>query len=303
MSKPVLVVVTGPTASGKTRLSIELATHFSCPILSMDSRQIFKELSIGTAVPEPEELQQAKHFFIQSHSIAEDYSAGNYEEEAIELLNELFETHKVVIAVGGSTLYMKALLDGFDDFPSITEEAKEQVSDWFEEGGLDLWIEKLKDLDSEYFEIVDRENPRRVQRALEVCVTSGKPYSSFRSEKSKERLFQPIVFAPEMDREKLYYRINRRVDQMIEHGLIDEAKSVASFRHKKSMQTVGYRELFRYFDGEYDLDMAISEIKKNTRRYAKRQITWLRGDERVNWVDFEKRKQIIEHIEEILDHR
>jgi tRNA dimethylallyltransferase len=303
MSKPVLVVVSGPTASGKTRLSIELATRFSCPILSMDSRQIFKELSIGTAVPEPEELQQAKHFFIHSHSIAEDYSAGNYEEEAIELLKELFETHKVVIAVGGSTLYMKALLDGFDDFPRVSEEAKETVQTWFSEGGLNLWLEKLKGLDPEYFNIVDRENPRRIQRALEVCVTSGKPYSSFRSEKSKERPFQSIVFAPEMDRKKLYDRINRRVDQMIERGLINEAKSAESFRHKKSMQTVGYRELFRYFDGEYDLEMAISEIKKNTRRYAKRQITWLRGDHRVNWVNFEKREQIIERIEEALDYR
>jgi tRNA dimethylallyltransferase len=303
MSKPVLVVVSGPTASGKTSLSIELAAHFSCPILSMDSRQIFKELSIGTAVPEPEELQQAKHFFIHSHSIADDYSAGNYEEEAVELLNELFEVHKVVIAVGGSTLYMKALLDGFDDFPTVSEEAKEQVSDWFEEGGLNLWLEKLKDLDPEYFDIVDRENPRRIQRALEVCVTSGKSYSSFRSEKSKERPFQSIVFAPEMDRENLYSRINLRVDQMMNRGLIDEARRVESFRHKKSLQTVGYRELFRYFDGEYDLDRAISEIKKNTRRYAKRQITWLRGDDRVNWVDFEKSERIIESIEKILDRQ
>jgi len=303
MSKPLLVVIAGPTASGKTNLSIEMAERFGCPILSLDSRQIFRELSIGTAVPTPEEQARAKHYFIHSHSIHDEYSAGKYEVEALAVLSEIYKKHRIAIAVGGSTLYMKAILDGFDEFPDIRPSAAQTVQEWHHKGGLSFWLEKLKILDPEYYEIVDRENPRRVQRALEVCVSSGKSYSSFRTTEPKERDFRAIVFAPELNREVLYRRINQRVDHMIADGLIDEAKEVFDYRDKKSLQTVGYRELFRYFDGEMDLETAISEIKKNTRRYAKRQLTWLRGDERVVWVDFKNKEQIIERIEEILDHQ
>lgn len=285
--KPVLINVVGPTAIGKTKLAIKLAKHFNTEILSADSRQFYKELSIGTAAPTPEELTAAPHHFIQNRSITQDYSVGAYEKEALEKLKNLFEHHNVVIAVGGSGLYIDALNKGLNSFPKVDPKVKEEIATKFAEHGIVYLQNQLKEIDPEYYKRVDLNNHTRLLRALEVSKTSGKPYSSFLKVEKESRCFKSIYLGLMADREVLYNRINLRVDNMIADGLLEEVKSVVAYRNHNALQTVGYKELFQYLDGELSLEEAIQEIKKNSRRYAKRQITWFKRNQETIWGDFE----------------
>lgn len=299
-----LITIIGPTAIGKTSLSIALAQHFGCDILSCDSRQFFKEMRIGTAVPNEEELKSATHHFIQNKSIFDSYSVGDFEEEAIAKLDELFAENNVQIMVGGSGLYVDAVLKGFDDFPNIDESVRKQINADFEEFGIDYLQQKLKELDLDYFEKLTAENPQtlqnpqRMKRFVEVCLGTGKPYSSFIGQKKNNRQFTPIVIGLEAERDIMYDRINKRVDMMINEGLLAEAEQLYPNKHLNALQTVGYRELFDYFDGKITLEFAIEEIKKNTRRFAKRQITWFKRTENTKWFDYKTPQQeIINHLQ------
>ncbi len=285
--KKTLISVVGATAIGKTKLAIALAQHFKTEILAADSRQFYKEMSIGTAVPSEEELQSIPHHFIQHKSIHEPYSVGAFEKDALHLLAKLFEDKSVVILVGGSGLYIDAVTKGLDDFPKIDPEIRKRLDAQLREHGMLKLQERLSKLDPNYYEQVDLDNPHRLIRALEVCLGSGKPYSSFINKEKPKRPFQLVTIGISANREIIYERINRRVDMMIANGLLDEAKSVYEFKALNALQTVGYKELFKYFDGEWELDFAISEIKKNTRRFAKRQLTWFKKNENTIWVDFE----------------
>lgn len=296
-----LITVVGPTAIGKTSLSIQLAQHFNTEIISCDSRQFYKEMEIGTAVPEPHELSAAPHHFIQNRSIFEDYNVGDYEKDALHSLNALFQRHDVVIMVGGSGLYVDAVLKGFDDFPKIDPKIRTNLTEELETKGLLYLQEKLKVLDPETYNSIALDNPQRVTRALEVCIGSGKPYSSFKNKAKKKREFNSIKVGLNGDREKIYERINLRVDLMVKAGLLEEAKKLYEHRKLNALQTVGYRELFSYFDGDITLEFAIEEIKKNTRRFAKRQLTWFRRDPDTIWFDFQSDiNQLIKTIEEKL---
>ncbi len=281
-----LITVVGPTAIGKTALSIKLANHFQCEIVSCDSRQFYREMSIGTAVPDESELVAAKHHFIHNKSIFDSYSVGDFEKDAIETLDTLYKTNDFAILVGGSGLYVDAVLKGFDDFPEVDSDIRETLQQQFQENGITYLQNELQRLDPDYYEAVDKGNPQRMMRALEVSLSSGKPYSSFLNNKKNIRNFIPIIVGLDADRELMYDRINRRVDIMIENGLIEEAQSLYPHRELNALQTVGYRELFTYFSGETDLETAISEIKKNTRRFAKRQMTWFKRLPNVRWFDF-----------------
>ncbi|PZR02198.1 MAG: tRNA (adenosine(37)-N6)-dimethylallyltransferase MiaA [Flavobacterium psychrophilum] len=301
LQKKHLITVIGPTAIGKTALAIELAKHFKCEIISADSRQFFKEMAIGTAVPSKDELAAAKHHFIQNISIFDDYTVGDFEREAIAKLDELYKTNDYVVLVGGSGLYIDAVLKGFDDFPDIDISVRENLIAEYEKHGITYLQKKLKEVDPVHYEKVALENPQRLMRALEVSIGSGKPYSSFLNIKKNSRNFKPIIIGLEADRELMYDRINQRVDIMVENGLIDEAKELFPNKKLNALQTVGYRELFSYFDGEFTLDFAIEEIKKNTRRFAKRQMTWFRRTENVKWFDFTTPTQeIITFVENTL---
>ncbi len=291
-----LITIIGPTAIGKTSLSIDIANHFACDILSCDSRQFYKELLIGTAPPSAEEQTQVKHHFIHDRSIFDDYTVGDYENDAIALLDSLYQDNDKAILIGGSGLYVDAVLKGFDEFPEIDPKIRIHLQQELEEKGLEFIQEKLIELDIEYSKIVDIKNPQRVIRALEVCIGTGKTFTEFRVREVKERNFSPIKIGLNIDREKLYERINLRVDLMMDAGLLDEAEKMYPHKHINSLQTVGYRELFRYFDGEFTLDFAISEIKKNTRRFAKRQLTWFRKDKEIKWFDPSNENEIIEYI-------
>ena len=291
-----LITIIGPTAIGKTSLSIDIANHFGCDILSCDSRQFYKELLIGTAPPSPEEQAQAKHYFIHDRSIFDDYTVGDYENDAISLLDELYQENDKAILIGGSGLYVDAVLKGFDEFPEIDSQIRIQLQQELEEKGLEFLQDKLKELDVEYSKIVDIQNPQRVIRALEVCIGTGKTFTEFRVRKVKERNFVPIKIGLNIDRDKLYERINLRVDLMMEAGLLAEAKKMYPHKEINSLQTVGYRELFRYFDGEFTLEFAVSEIKKNTRRFAKRQLTWFRKDKDIKWFDPKEKDEILKYI-------
>jgi len=292
-----LITVVGPTAIGKTSLSIELAKHFKTEIISCDSRQFYKEMYIGTAVPESEELEAAPHHFIQNRSIFDDYNVGDFEQDALNTLDLLFEKHDVVIMVGGSGLYVDAVLKGFDVFPKVDPSIREQLNERLSNEGLESLQIQLKELDATTYDSIAIDNPQRVTRALEVCIGSGKPYSSFKNQTKKKRNFQSIKIGLKGDREKIYERINIRVDLMVHNGLIEEAKSLFEHKHLNALQTVGYRELFSHFEGKIALETAIEEIKKNTRRFAKRQLTWFRKDEGILWFDFqEDRNKIIESI-------
>lgn len=298
-----LITIIGPTAIGKTALSITLAQHFDCAIISCDSRQFFKEMKIGTAVPNEEELKAAPHHFIQHKSIFESYTVGDFEREALLKLDTLFLKNNIQIMVGGSGLYVEAILKGFDDFPDIKPAFREEIKSTYESIGLAYLQEKLKELDPIYFEKLSSENPQtlqnpqRLMRFVEVCLGSGKPYSSFLNQKKNKRNFTPIVIGLEADREIMYDRINRRVGLMMQDGLLEEAKKLYPNKQLNALQTVGYRELFDYFDGKTTLDFAVEEIKKNTRRFAKRQLTWFKRTENVNWFDFEyDSEKIINYI-------
>lgn len=271
-----LKVIVGPTASGKTDYSIELANQYNSPIISCDSRQIYKELKIGTAPPSEEQLAQIKHNFIFSHSIFDFYTAGKYELEALELINNLFLTHDTLIVVGGSGLYVDALCYGIDDFPDSDMILRDNLMQRLSAEGIESLRNELRLLDPESYETIDKKNPQRIVRALEVCLQTGKKFSSFKSSSSKQRNFTIERTIIERPREELYDRINLRVDKMIESGLIDEAKELHKFKDLPALKTVGYKELFDYFDGKTSLEEAIDLIKRNTRRYAKRQITWFK---------------------------
>lgn len=296
-----LITIIGPTAIGKTALSIKLANHFNCEIISCDSRQFFKEMVIGTAVPSKEELASAKHHFIQNKSIFENYTVGDFEKEAIAKLDELYKTNDYAILVGGSGLYVDAVLKGFDYFPEIDGAVREEVSRNYEQFGIGYLQQQLEGLDKDYFDAIAKENPQtlqnpqRMMRFVEVCIGTGKPYSSFLNQKKDKRNFTPIVIGLEADRQEMYDRINLRVDLMIQAGLLEEAKKLYPNKSLNALQTVGYRELFSYFDGDLALDFAVEEIKKNTRRFAKRQMTWFKRTENTKWLDYK------EDIREIID--
>ncbi|MES2812808.1 MAG: tRNA (adenosine(37)-N6)-dimethylallyltransferase MiaA [Bacteroidota bacterium] len=298
-----LITIIGPTAIGKTALSIKLAQHFGCEILSCDSRQFFKEMKIGTAVPNEEELLSATHHFIQNKSIFENYSVGDFETEALTKLDELFAKNNIQIMVGGSGLYVDAVLKGFDEFPEIDSKIRAEVNTKYDELGIDFLQKTLQELDSTYYNklLIENpqtlQNPQRMKRFVEVCLGSGQPYSSFIGIRKNQRDFTPIIIGLEADREVMYERINRRVEIMMEEGLLDEAKTLYPNKSLNALQTVGYRELFDYFDGNTSLEFAVEEIKKNTRRFAKRQMTWFKRTEKATWFDFQTPvNQIIEKI-------
>ncbi|WP_269684394.1 tRNA (adenosine(37)-N6)-dimethylallyltransferase MiaA [Flavobacterium lacustre] len=300
-----LITIIGPTAIGKTSLSIALAQQFKCDIISCDSRQFFKEMTIGTAVPSPEELASATHHFIQNKSIFEDYTVGDFEKEAITKLNELYQTNDYAILVGGSGLYVDAILKGFDEFPDIDSSVRLDVTANYEKSGISYLQNQLQTLDPAYFEKINAENPQtlqnpqRMMRFVEVCIGTGKPYSSFLNQKKNNRNFTPILIGLEAERSIIYNRINQRVDIMMNEGLLAEAEKLYPNKTLNALQTVGYRELFSYFDGDFSLPFAIEEIKKNTRRFSKRQLTWFKRTENTKWFDYlEDRNKIIKYITE-----
>ena len=302
-----LITIVGPTAIGKTALSIALAQHFKCEIISCDSRQFFKEMTIGTAVPNQEELQAATHYFIQNKSIFENYTVGDYEKEALLKLEELFQKNDYAILIGGSGLYVDALLKGFDEFPEIDSEIRSQVNSNYEKLGIEYLQEQLKNLDPEYYQKITLENPQtlqnpqRMMRFVEVCIGTQKPYSSFLNQKKNNREFTPILIGLDAEREIIYNRINQRVDIMMNEGLLEEAKVLHPNKALNALQTVGYRELFSYFDEEFSLSFAIEEIKKNTRRFSKRQLTWFKRNENTKWFDYATdRKETIRYIENLI---
>lgn len=296
-----LITVIGATAIGKTALSIQLAKYFNTEIISCDSRQFFKEMNIGTAVPSAEELAAAPHHFIQNKSIFDQYSVGQFEKDALKKLNELFSEKNIVVMVGGSGLYTNAVLEGFDDFPDIDPEIRKKLNKQIEIGELEILQNKLKELDPESYQTIEIENPHRLIRALEICIGTGRPYSSFKNKDKTKRNFIPIKIGLTADRDVMYDRINQRVEIILHEGLLEEAKSLYPHKELNALQTVGYRELFDYFDGKYTLEFAIEEIKKNTRRFAKRQVTWNKKDETIHWFDYKTTpSEIIRKIENLI---
>ncbi len=293
MKQKKLITIIGPTAIGKTALSIALAKHFNSEIISCDSRQFFKEMKIGTAVPSDIELSQAKHHFIQNKSIFDDYTVGDFEKEALAKLNELFKTNEYAILVGGSGLYVNAILNGMDSFPEIDKSVREQIQSKYNEIGIKYLQQKLQELDLDYFNLLKTinpqtlQNPQRMMRFVEVSIGSGKPYSSFLNKDKNLRSFTPIIIGLEAERKIIYDRINQRVDIMMNDGLLQEAEKLFMNKNLNALHTVGYRELFQYFDNEITLDFAIEEIKKNTRRFSKRQMTWFKRTENVVWFNYQ----------------
>lgn len=279
-----LIVIAGPTASGKTAFAIELAKALNTVILSADSRQFYKEMSIGTAAPTEEELSQVQHYFVHHISIEDKYDVADYEHDAIILLDELFKTHDTVIMTGGSGLFIDAVCNGIDAMPDVRPEIRERVQKLFDEGGLKALQDEVQHLDPEYYTTVDQQNPRRLQRALEVCYQTGQPFSSFRQGQAVQRNFDVEKYALLWDRQQLIERIDHRVDLMMEQGLLEEAKTLYPKRHLNALNTVGYKELFAYFDGQCTFEEAVEQIKIHTRQYAKRQMTWLRKDISYKWI-------------------
>ena len=286
-----LISIIGTTGIGKTKLAIELAKHFGTEIISCDSRQFFNEMKIGTATPSNEELAEVPHHFIGNLSVEDYYSIGQFEKEAIAKIEELFKHHEVVILVGGSMMYEKAVIEGLNDLPEANEENQQKLENIFHEEGIGSLQKILADLDPEYFNIVDRDNPRRLFRAIDIIWQTGKTYTENISEQLKKRHFEVVRIGIEAPREIIYERINQRVDKMLAEGLVDEVQSLLPFRNHLSLRTVGYSELFRFFDGDWTVDFAVEEIKKNSRRFAKRQLTWYRKETDIHWVNFENSVQ------------
>ena len=282
-----LIAIVGPTAIGKTSLSIQLAKYFNTEIISADSRQFYKEMQIGTAAPTPIELRTIKHHFIHHKSIQYNYNVGAFEKDATQKLDELYKSHDVVVMVGGSGLYLDAVTKGLDDFPDVDPKIRKELNNQLKTKGLQSLQESLLNLDPESYQNIAIDNPHRVIRALEISIGSKKPYSAFLNQKNTQRPFKTIRIGLTADRDMIYDRINRRVDMMIQEGLLDEVKSLMPYQHLNALNTVGYQELFHYLHGDWDLDFAISEIKKNTRRFAKRQLTWFRKDNRILWFDYQ----------------
>uniref|UniRef100_UPI00404AD798 tRNA (adenosine(37)-N6)-dimethylallyltransferase MiaA n=1 Tax=Gelidibacter sp. TaxID=2018083 RepID=UPI00404AD798 len=293
-----LISIVGPTAIGKTALSIQLANYFNTDIISADSRQFFKEMQIGTAAPTQEELASATHHFIHHKSINESYNVGAFEKEALQLLDALFKNKEVVIMVGGSGLYVDAVVKGLDDFPEIDSNIRETLNKQLASEGLESLQEQLKVLDIQSYNTIAIDNPHRVIRALEICIGTNQPYSSFLNKEKSERPFNIISIGLTADRPIIYDRINQRVDQMMANGLLDEVKQLQHQQHLNALNTVGYSELYKYLNGEWTLEFAITEIKKNSRRFAKRQLTWFKKDPNITWFEFsDTLEHIIQHIE------
>jgi tRNA dimethylallyltransferase len=291
-----LIVITGPTASGKTALGIELAQRLGTEIISADSRQFYREMAIGTAKPTPHELAQVNHHFINSHSITDSFNVGDFEQQGLALLSQLFKTRDKVIMVGGSGLYIKAICEGFDQLPDADPAIRERLNAELSEKGIAHLQEKLKLADPRYYAEVDNNNPQRIIRALEVFESSGQPFSSYRKADLRKRPFNIVKFGLLWPRDVLYERINQRVDMMIEQGLIDEVTSLLPYRHLNALNTVGYSEIFDYLDGQTDLPTAIARIKQNTRRFAKRQMTWFNKDKEIKWLSANELSQIYRKI-------
>ena len=282
--KKKLITISGQTASGKTNLSIRLAQNLNCSIISCDSRQFYKEMSIGTAVPSKLELSKANHYFIHHKSVKDNYTVGDFQNDALKLIENLFKKDDYIILTGGSGMYMDAIVNGIDKFPKIKLGVRELLNEKYNSRGILFLKNKLKELDPEYYDIVDVNNHRRLIRALEVCISTGKPYSSFLNKKNKKYDFESVNFGIKVDRELLYKKINYRVDKMIYDGLIKEAKTLVNFKYLNPLNTVGYKELFEHFKGNLTKSQAIEKIKQNTRRYAKRQMTWLKNKNLV-WIE------------------
>ena len=297
MSKT-LIVILGPTGVGKTDLSINIAKHFHTDISSSDSRQVYREMSIGTAVPEKEQLEAVKHHFIHTHSIHDYFSSWECEKQTIELLSELYAEKNEVLLVGGSMMYIDAVCNGIDEIPTIDPDLRQEVFARYEKEGLESMKMQLKQLDPIFYNQVDLKNAKRVIHAVEICLMTGKPYSELRTNSRKKRDFKIVKVGLNRDRAELYSRINTRVDQMIEEGLIDEAKSIFEYRHYNSLNTVGYKELFEHFEGNISLEKAIELIKRNSRRYAKRQLSWFRRDEEIEWFHPDQETEVLQYIED-----
>lgn len=295
-----LIVLIGPTGVGKTELSLSIAEHFQTCILSADSRQLYQDLKIGTAAPTPSQLARVPHHFVGTLRLTDYYSAAQYEADVLEKLEELFQHNDTVVLTGGSMMYVDAVCKGIDDIPTVDKETRELMLQRYEEEGLETLCAELKILDPEYYQIVDLKNPKRVIHALEICYMTGKTYTSFRTQKHKERPFRIIQIGLTREREELYDRINRRVDEMMQEGLLEEAKSVYPFKHLNSLNTVGYKEIFNYLDGEWSLDFAIEKIKQNSRIYSRKQITWFKRNPNIQWFHPEQKEEIMNYINDQL---
>lgn len=297
MQKNNLIVLIGPTAVGKTETSFAIASYYRCPIISADSRQMYKGMQIGTAMPTQEELERHKHYFVGNLSPGDYYSAARYEEEVMKLLEEEFPHHPTMLLSGGSMMYIDAVCNGIDDIPTVDSETRAMILEKYEKEGLDSLAAELRLLDPKYYTEADIKNPKRVMHALEICYMTGKPYSSFRRKEKKERPFNIIKVGLRREREELYDRINRRVDAMIEQGLVEEAKGFMNLKEHNSLNTVGYKEIFKYLDNEWTLPFAIEKIKQNTRIYSRKQTTWYRKDEDIEWFHPNDIGRIIQYIE------
>lgn len=300
MTKTLLVLI-GPTGVGKTDLSLTLAKHFDSPIISSDSRQLYADLKIGTAAPTAQQLEAAVHHFVGTLQLTDYYSAAQYEAEVLKLLEQLFQTKDVVVMAGGSMMYIDAVCKGIDDIPTVDKETRELMMKRYETEGLETLCAELKLLDPEYYKIADIKNPKRVIHALEICYMTGKTYTSFRTSSTKQRPFRIIRIGLTRDRDELYERINRRVDIMMEDGLLDEVKSVYAYKHLNSLNTVGYKELINYLDGTWDMPFAIEKIKQNSRIYSRKQMTWFRRDKDIAWFNPDNQDEILEYIKKQLD--
>jgi tRNA dimethylallyltransferase len=299
LQKKTLLVVLGPTGVGKTEISLQMAEHFGCPIISSDSRQFYRELKIGTAAPTDEQLSRVKHYFVGTHSIHDEYNAGQYELDVMELLDELFVLHDVVMLVGGSMMYIDAVCNGIDDIPTVDSETRQRWIGVFQEKGLDYIQQELKRLDPKHYEEVDLRNYKRVLHALEICSITGKPFSDIRTGIIKERSFRIVKTGLNRPREELYERINGRVLDMMQQGLLDEAAVYYEFRHLNTLNTVGYKELYEYMDGKWPLDFAVNMIQQDSRRYAKKQLSWFNRDKSINWFHPDDETGIFEFLGKI----
>lgn len=295
-----LIVILGPTGIGKTDLSIEIAERYNTDIISSDSRQIYKDMIIGTAAPDADQLSRVRHYFVGILSPEEYYSAAQYESDVISLLDNLFKEKDVVVMTGGSMMYIDAVCKGIDDIPTIDAETRRTIMERYENEGLEPLAAELKLLDPEYYAIADIKNPKRVLHALEVCYMTGKTFTSFRTRTAKKRAFNIIKIGLRRDRGELYGRINRRVDIMMESGLIDEVRSLEKYRNLNSLNTVGYKEIFKYLDGEYTLDFAIEKIKQNSRIYSRKQMTWFKKDESITWFHPDEKDSIVSYIDSVI---
>lgn len=295
--KNTLIVLIGPTGVGKTDLSINIAEKYNSPIISADSRQLYSELKIGTAAPSEEYLKRIKHYFVGTLKLTDYYSAAQYESDVMKLLDELFKTHDTILLTGGSMMYIDAICKGIDDIPTVDNETREMMMEKYENEGLEKLCAELKLLDPEYYSIVDLKNPKRVIHALEICYMTGKTYTSFRTGNKKQRPFNIIKIGLCRDRNELYERINKRVDIMINDGLIDEVKSVYQYKNLNSLNTVGYKEIIQYLDGNWTLEFAIDKIKQNSRIYSRKQMTWFKRDSEINWFHPDSENEIFRFIE------